>query len=275
MSIVMGIVESCGFDRGGGGGGSHFPTDPPAKRGGVLVGGGADRWLGSSVSSPSSSSSSSIGTNSDDEEDEDGAKSSSEGGDSGENAAESPYKGPLDMMDSLEEVLPIRRGISKFYSGKSKSFTSLAEAATSVKDITKPENPYSRRRRNLLSHHMWENRTHRSCSHRGGGGICKKPITSAGKSSLAMAMAAAEMMSSGEDSSSGSGSSPTASGSPPRVSHLRVLPPLHPRSKGSFGNLTTSPSPGRGGGFCAWRSYSVVDLPRCFPAAAGGGSGDS
>ena len=40
------------------------------------------------------SSSSPIGKNSDDE--------------GGENEAESPYKGPLDMMKSLEEVLPIR-----------------------------------------------------------------------------------------------------------------------------------------------------------------------
>ena len=40
------------------------------------------------------SSSSPIGKNSDDE--------------GGENEAESSYKGPLDMMKSLEEVLPIR-----------------------------------------------------------------------------------------------------------------------------------------------------------------------
>ncbi|KAL2471922.1 Uncharacterized protein Adt_40058 [Abeliophyllum distichum] len=39
---------------------------------------------------------------------------------------QSSYKGPLDAMDALEEVLPIRRGISRFYNGKSKSFASLA-----------------------------------------------------------------------------------------------------------------------------------------------------
>lgn len=43
----------------------------------------------------SSSSSDTIGKNSDDDE-------------GGENEAESPYKGPLDMMESLEEVLPIK-----------------------------------------------------------------------------------------------------------------------------------------------------------------------
>lgn len=61
----------------------------------------------SSPSSPSSSASSSIGRNSDDEED--AGKSSEDGGDdAGENEAESPYKCPLDMMESLEEVLPVR-----------------------------------------------------------------------------------------------------------------------------------------------------------------------
>ena len=49
--------------------------------------------------SPSPSSSSSIGRNSD---------VSSDGEDCGENEAQSSYKGPLDMMEALEEVLPIR-----------------------------------------------------------------------------------------------------------------------------------------------------------------------
>lgn len=47
----------------------------------------------------SPSSSSSIGRNSD---------VSSDGEDCGENEAQSSYKGPLDMMEALEEVLPIR-----------------------------------------------------------------------------------------------------------------------------------------------------------------------
>lgn len=53
----------------------------------------------SSSASPSPSSSSSIGRNSD---------VSSDGEDCGENEAQSSYKGPLDMMEALEEVLPIR-----------------------------------------------------------------------------------------------------------------------------------------------------------------------
>lgn len=44
-----------------------------------------------------------------------------------------------------------RRGISNFYNGKSKSFTSLADSTTSssIQDIAKPENAYTRKRRNL------------------------------------------------------------------------------------------------------------------------------
>lgn len=64
-----------------------------------------------SSSSPSSSATSSIGRDSDD-----GGKSSEDGGDdAGENEVESPYKGPLEMMESLEQVLPVRWELSKFW----------------------------------------------------------------------------------------------------------------------------------------------------------------
>ncbi|VVB04855.1 unnamed protein product [Arabis nemorensis] len=103
-----------------------------------------------------SASSSSIGKNSADEE-------------GGENEAESPYKGPLDMMDSLEQALPIGRGISNFYKGKSKSFSNLKETeATQMKNLGKPRNPYSSRRKNLRSHRI-----------RIRGGISKNPLKTA------------------------------------------------------------------------------------------------
>uniref|UniRef100_A0A1J3H6J9 Uncharacterized protein n=1 Tax=Noccaea caerulescens TaxID=107243 RepID=A0A1J3H6J9_NOCCA len=261
MSIAMDRVESYVFN---------------------FSGSNLDQSSSDSFSSPSSSASSSIGRNSDDDAESHGSvKSSEDGGDdAGDNEAESPYKGPLDLMESLEEVLPVRKGISKFYNGKSKSFTNLAQevataltSSSSMKDLAKPENPYSRRRRNLLCHHIWENSktTPR-------GGISKKPIISSSRSALTLAMAVAAGVMTGEGSSSGGessrGSSPTTSGSPPRQRHHhQMLPPLHPRSQGSFGSLTSSQS---SSGFCAWRSYSVADFPRCFPATAGSiGSSDS
>ncbi|AEE77835.1 putative protein [Arabidopsis thaliana] len=145
----------------------------------------------------SSTSSDSIGENSDDDE-------------GGENEIESSYNGPLDMMESLEEALPIKRAISKFYKGKSKSFMSLSETSSlPVKDLTKPENLYSRRRRNLLSH--------RICSR---GGISKKPF----KSVLAMSQRE------GDSSSSGDDSLPTL-----RQHHKTLTPRLR---KGSFEAFT-------------------------------------
>lgn len=220
-----------------------------------------------SLSSPSSSSaaSSSIGKNSDDEED-------FHGGEGEENEAESTYKGPLDLMESLEEVLPVRKGISSFYNGKSKSFTNLAaEAAkaltssSSMKDLAKPENPYSRRRRNLLCHQIWENNNKKTTPR---GGISKKHVMSSSRSALTLAMAVAA----GEGSSSGGDSSQGSSPSPPRQRHhMMMLPPLYPRSQGSIGNLKSSQSSLE---FCALRSYSVADISRCFPAS-GLGSSDS
>ncbi|CAF1775046.1 hypothetical protein Bca4012_045575 [Brassica carinata] len=228
----------------------------------------------SSESFSSSSASSSIGRNSDDEEELHGE------GKSSEDEAESSYKGPLDLMESLEEVLPVRKGISNYYSGKSKSFTNLAAAASaltsssSMKDLAKPENPYSRRRRNLLCHQIWENSktTPR-------GGISKKHVMSSSRSALTLAMAVAAGVMAREGSSSSGSSSPTTSGSPPRQRHgsqMMMLPPLYPsRSKESFGDLKSTKS-SSSSGFCAWRSYSVADIPRCFPATASGiGSSDS
>ncbi|KAE8654619.1 hypothetical protein F3Y22_tig00117048pilonHSYRG01095 [Hibiscus syriacus] len=151
-------------------------------------------WRGSS----SATTSSSIGRNSDDDDDESGR--SSDGGDCEENEVQSSYKGPLDTMNSIELVLPMRRSISSFYNGKSRSYTSLAEAnsVSSIKDIAKPETAYTRRRRNLLAiNHIWDkNRSKRLL----------RPISSS-KSSLALAVAMSSsetdgFSSTGEDSSS-------------------------------------------------------------------------
>ncbi|GJT64616.1 hypothetical protein Tco_1016096 [Tanacetum coccineum] len=47
-----------------------------------------------------------------------------------------------------------RRGISKFYEGKSKSYGSLADAAkvSSIQDIVKKEGAYNRKRKNMIAH---------------------------------------------------------------------------------------------------------------------------
>lgn len=185
----------------------------------------------------SSTTSSSIGNNSDDES----------GSDDGENdEAQSSYKGPLDMMNALEEVLPMRRGISKFYNYKSKSFTSLAEASSSsnIKDLAKPDNAYTRKRRNLLaSNNMLEkNRSFPLRSN--GGGISKRPISTS-RSTLALAVKLSSCSETSTSSTSEDSNSSSTSMSP------RALPPYHP-----VGNSA------------AWRSYSLADLQECATSAA-------
>ncbi|XP_039071723.1 uncharacterized protein LOC120218903 [Hibiscus syriacus] len=105
--------------------------------------------------SSSTTTSSWVGMNSDDVS----------GRSSYEDEVQSSFNGGLDTMDSLQRVLPVRRGISSFYNGKSKSFTNLAEATSisTVKEIAKPETAYARRRRNLLAmNHAWNKKLKRS-----------------------------------------------------------------------------------------------------------------
>ncbi|XWS72373.1 hypothetical protein CRYUN_Cryun02cG0034600 [Craigia yunnanensis] len=192
-----------------------------------------DDWRRSSSSTTTSSS---IGRNSDDV-----SGRSLDGGDFDENEVQSSFKGGLDMLDSLQQVLPMRRGISNFYNGKSKSFTSLAHASStsSIKDIAKPENAFTRRRRNLLAiNHVWDkNRNKRPI----------RPISSS-KSTLALVVA----RSSSESISSTSEDSTSTSS--PR------LPPLHPQTRTSFNNNTPSSPPSTGRNFSSWRSFSLADV---------------
>ncbi|KAF8034157.1 hypothetical protein BT93_C0434 [Corymbia citriodora subsp. variegata] len=52
--------------------------------------------------------------------------------------------GPLYELSELMTHLPMKRGLSKFYQGKSQSFTSLARVQ-SIEDLMKKENPYRKR----------------------------------------------------------------------------------------------------------------------------------
>ncbi|KAG6508258.1 uncharacterized protein LOC121981691 [Zingiber officinale] len=59
--------------------------------------------------------------------------------------------GAFGSLDALENSLPIKRGLSNFYSGKARCFTNLADAANAnVADLAKRENPFNKRRRLLL-----------------------------------------------------------------------------------------------------------------------------
>ncbi|KAL3513524.1 hypothetical protein ACH5RR_026241 [Cinchona calisaya] len=49
-------------------------------------------------------------------------------------------------LDTIEESLPQRRGLSKYYEGKAKSYRNLSEVK-SVKDLEKEEHPFNKKRR--------------------------------------------------------------------------------------------------------------------------------
>ncbi|KAG9140933.1 hypothetical protein Leryth_010456, partial [Lithospermum erythrorhizon] len=140
-----------------------------------------------------------------------------------------------------------KRGISNFYAGKSKSYTSLSEATScsSIKDIVKPENSLTRKRKNLLAHNiLWDKNNH-NCLRTSSGGMSKRTINS--RSSVALtAMGRSESNSNSESSTSNS-SSPVPS-----------LPPLPPQSRAlSNKDFSASPQHQR---FSPWRSFSLSDL---------------
>ncbi|TKY54417.1 hypothetical protein E2542_SST18824 [Spatholobus suberectus] len=184
------------------------------------------------VEDSDSSSSSSIGRNSTSSED------SSDQEDAGEVEVQSSFKGPLDSINDLEEDLPVKKGISKFYSGKSKSFTSLADAAaaTSMQEIVKPEDPYAKKRKNLIARNALIERS-RSCADNIGG-ISKRPAN----------------IGRGASCLTSGGSEEGNSNSSTSISPPFPLPPLHPRA-----NRSSLPQPSATRN-SPWRSYSWSDL---------------
>uniref|UniRef100_A0A5B7BSG3 Oxidative stress 3 n=1 Tax=Davidia involucrata TaxID=16924 RepID=A0A5B7BSG3_DAVIN len=66
-------------------------------------------------------------------------------------SSSSHSNGSLYDLSDLMAQLPIKRGLSKFYQGKSQSFTSLSRV-TSVEDLAKKETPYRRKMKECKSH---------------------------------------------------------------------------------------------------------------------------
>ncbi|CAH2061221.1 unnamed protein product [Thlaspi arvense] len=120
-----------------------FMADESRRVGGSQIGIGLRVRTKSPEESSEEDSSSSIGESSEneDEEEEDDAVSFQGGG------------GTLDSFSSsLEDSLPIKRGLSNHYVGKSKSFGNLMEASNrNAKDLEKAENPFNKRRRLIIA----------------------------------------------------------------------------------------------------------------------------
>lgn len=100
-----------------------------------------------------SSESSSIGVQSSSSSEEEDEERGNEG------QSKLKEEGALTSLDSLEDSLPIKRGLSNFFTGKSKSFASLFDAsAGSAKDLKKQENPFNKRRRILMANKISRSR---------------------------------------------------------------------------------------------------------------------
>ncbi|OWM84478.1 uncharacterized protein LOC116194252 [Punica granatum] len=82
----------------------------------------------------------------------------SSGCDSSASPPDNGCDGPLYELSKLMAHLPIKRGLSRFYEGKSQSFTSLA-SVRSIEDLAKEENPG--RKRLKLSKSYVEDLDHR------------------------------------------------------------------------------------------------------------------
>ncbi|KAA8541732.1 hypothetical protein F0562_022884 [Nyssa sinensis] len=66
-------------------------------------------------------------------------------------SSSSQSSAPLYNLSELVAHLPIKRGLSKFYQGKSESFASLS-SVRSIEDLAKKENPYRRNMKACKSH---------------------------------------------------------------------------------------------------------------------------
>ncbi|XAR53397.1 hypothetical protein NMG60_11021938 [Bertholletia excelsa] len=64
---------------------------------------------------------------------------------SSSNSSSSPPKGPLFELSELMAQLPLKRGLSRYYQGKSQTFASLA-CVKGVEDLVKKERPRRRRK---------------------------------------------------------------------------------------------------------------------------------
>lgn len=136
-----------------------------------------------------------------------------------------------------------RKSISKFYCGKSKSFTSLSDviSLSSAKDMVKPEDAYTRRRKNLIAHKYYLDKNFSNILRSNSGGISKRSANS--RSTLHLAA----NMSNNSSASSSYSTSPS-----------RCLPPLPPHARRPTNCESLSSSPDEK--FRSLRSFSLSDL---------------
>ncbi|XP_043716104.1 suppressor protein SRP40-like [Telopea speciosissima] len=121
---------------------------------GIMVDGQEDDHNLDSISSSSSSSDVSSNSNSSslsDFMDDATTTESSSSSASSSSSDQLSSNGPLYKMSSLMQQLPFKKGLSKYFEGKSQSFTSLSNVR-SLEDLAKPENPYNKKLKSCKSY---------------------------------------------------------------------------------------------------------------------------
>ncbi|CAL9100935.1 unnamed protein product [Musa textilis] len=71
-------------------------------------------------------------------------------------------QGPLFELSSLVAQLPIKRGLSRYFQGKSQSFTSLSDVRC-IEDLAKKETPYGKRMKTCRSYAAGLDAAQRPC----------------------------------------------------------------------------------------------------------------
>lgn len=102
---------------------------------------GGERACDDAISTEASSEESNNSTESSSDLVEDASSSTSY---SSSSLSSTSSNGPLYELSELMAQLPIKRGLSKCYEGKSQSFTSLA-SVKSIEDLAKRQSPYRKR----------------------------------------------------------------------------------------------------------------------------------
>ncbi|URE22287.1 mitogen-activated protein kinase kinase [Musa troglodytarum] len=139
---------------------------------------------------------------SDDNDDSTEAASSSPSSESSWLPPKMNSNGPLYELSSLMEQLPIKRGLSKYYQGKSQSYTSLS-VVSSIEDLPKKETPCRRKMKPCKSYAAGMDASQKSAH---APGPCSKTIS---KNAPKIPSSCASLMSKSSSSSLLGSSKPT------------------------------------------------------------------
>ena len=96
-------------------------------------------------------------------------------------------------LTRIRFALHSRKGLSRFYLGKSRSFSCLGDVV-SLKEIVKPENPYARKRKHNFGGSGFDRASRLPPLQKGIGSISKRSLHNSGKSKTALGVALSSIL---------------------------------------------------------------------------------